>query len=145
MPRRPIHLVALCCLLAAAAAARAGATGARRYADLVGREAGLVALWRFEGDLADAQGALAGKAGGGGAAFAHRPRGGKALADRAGRHVKMGHAPAHDLAVPIVRPGVDGAVGVAVLVHPSPLVALPVGVERLAKLIESEVAAAKSS
>ena len=98
MPRRPIHLVALCCLLAAAAAARAGATGARRYADLVGREAGLVALWRFEGDLADAQGALAGKAGGGGAAFADGPKGGKALAVGAGRHVTMGNAPALDLA-----------------------------------------------
>ena len=80
-------------LLAATAAA-----GAESHEAVIGREAGLVAWWRLEGDLRDAKGALHGKPLGGDAAFADGPKGGKALAVAAGRHLTMGNAPTLDLA-----------------------------------------------
>jgi len=78
--------------------ARGGEAGAEPYARLVAREPGLVAYWRFEGDLADSRGPLNGNVRGGQAAFTDGPNGGKAvvLGDR--RLITMGEAPALDLA-----------------------------------------------
>jgi len=72
-------------------------TGAEAFAGLVAREPGLVAQWRFEGDLVDAKGALKGDARGGQAEFADGANGGKAIVLAAKRAVTMGDAPALDL------------------------------------------------
>ena len=75
-----------------------GETGADALASLASREPGLVAQWRFEGNLDDAKGALKGEPRGGQAEFAEGANGGKALVLGARRVVTMGNAPALDLA-----------------------------------------------
>ncbi len=75
----------------------AAETGAEAFGRLAAREPGLVAQWRFEGDLADARGALKGEVRGGQAEFADGPNGGKAIVLGAKRAVTMGEAPALDL------------------------------------------------
>ncbi|MFP4056150.1 MAG: GH116 family glycosyl-hydrolase [Candidatus Brocadiia bacterium] len=87
----------LFCLFAAALAA-AGEPASARYARIVAAEPGLEAYWRFEGGLADAQGALDGEPRGGEPAYTEGPSGGQALRLAEGRLVTMGAAPALDLA-----------------------------------------------
>jgi len=95
--RRRLSVAFACGVALLPVVALAGAAGAERYAQAVGGETGLVAWWRFEGDLKDAKGELAGEAKGGEAAFADGPVGGKALSVGGGRHVTVGDAAALDL------------------------------------------------
>ena len=67
------------------------------YARIVAKTPGLVAWWRFEGDLKDAKGPADGQAAGGEVAFVRGPGGGKAVALAARRFVTMGTAPHVDL------------------------------------------------
>jgi len=67
------------------------------YAELVGREKGLVCWQRFEGDLRDARGAADGQAAGGEARFVAGPGGGKAVALAGKRFVTMGPTPKLDV------------------------------------------------
>ncbi|HPD14815.1 MAG TPA: GH116 family glycosyl-hydrolase [Planctomycetota bacterium] len=92
MQRSTLCLWLICCGLAGAAE-----TGSEAFARLVAKEPGLVAQWRFEGNLDDARGALKGEIRGGQAEFADGPNGGKALVLGARRAVTMGEAPALDL------------------------------------------------
>jgi len=78
-------------------AAFGGETGAEAFARLAAKEPGLAAQWRFEGDLADARGALKGEVRNGQAEFADGPNGGKAVVLGAKRLVTMGEAPTLDL------------------------------------------------
>jgi len=87
----------LCVCLLARGAALGGEEGTQAFARLVAGEPGLVAQWRFEGDLADAKGALKGEARGGKPEFTDGPKGGKALLFAGKRLVTMGEAPALDL------------------------------------------------
>ena len=77
--------------------ALAGETGAEAFGRLAAREPGLAAQWRFEGDLADARGALKGEVRNGQAEFTDGPNGGKAILLAAKQVVTMGEAPALDL------------------------------------------------
>jgi uncharacterized protein (DUF608 family) len=81
----------------AAWAASGAETGIAQYSSLVAKEPGLMAYWRFEGDLEDAKGALKGEPRGGQAAFTDGPKGGKALLLGGKRFVTMGEAPKLDL------------------------------------------------
>lgn len=92
-PRRVLTL----CWAACAGAIGGEPTGAEAFARLVAREPGLVAQWRFEGNLEDARGALKGEARNGQAEFTEGANGGKALALAAKRLVTMGDAGALDL------------------------------------------------
>ncbi len=84
------------CLLAWSVA-WAGETGAEAFGRLVAKEPGLAAQWRFEGDIADARGALKGEPRGGQAEFAEGANGGRALVLGAKRMATMGEASALDL------------------------------------------------
>ena len=87
----------LCFSMAACGLVCAGETGAEAFGRLVAKEPGLVAQWRFEGDLADARGALKGEVRNGQAEFSEGPNGGQALLLGARRVATMGEAVALDL------------------------------------------------
>jgi len=71
--------------------------GPRAYAELLSAEKDLVAWWRFEGDLNDAEGAANAVGHGGRPQFDQGPSGGKALLLNDRRFVTMGDTPQLDL------------------------------------------------
>jgi len=97
MARRTLMGLAAWILLATGGAARAG-EAAEEYADTVGKTPGLVAWWRFEGDLTDAKGSADGTAVAGEPTFVPGPGGGKAVQLTGKRLVTMGTAPHLDTA-----------------------------------------------
>ena len=98
MIRRMRTSLVVMILLLGPAVGAAAEGGAKQYADAVGKTAGLVAWWRFEGALTDEKSVAPGTPVGGAAKFVAGPGGGKAVACDGGRLVTMGPAPKLDLA-----------------------------------------------
>lgn len=98
---RPNRREFLMKLGAAAASVAASPAGAEREAEMaydrmVLSHPSLLGYWRFEGDLTDARGGLAGEARGGAPVFVDGATGGKALLVDGGRFVEFGPSPALD-------------------------------------------------